>query len=239
MKEQLLSAIFPKGGSCAGCGRILFHEDILCDKCSNDLPEAEFFCERCGRLIREKGVCAGCVDGISKWDMAYCLYEYSFPADEMIINMKYHSKPYLSEYLGRKLGEMLKKKVKEKEFDVITFIPSAAERLSERGYNQAELLAEEVGKVMNIPVRTLIGTEDTPHQVGLAAAERYKNARDRFSFVESGDISKMKIILIDDVMTTGATMAAASEVLRENGCEYILAATVAQTLSEVVKEGDV
>lgn len=231
IKESIISALFPENGSCAGCGRVLLFEEILCGECESKLTEAKHFCRKCGRITYEEGLCYSCRSGITKWDRAFCLYVYDFPADEMIWHMKYRAKPHIAKSLGRRLGESLRNSLKEK-FDIITFIPSSAERISERGYNQAELLAEEVGKILGIPVVDSMSASDSAHQVGLDAAGRAENAVSRFS--TKTDVAGKRIIIIDDVMTTGSTMAEAAGVLKDAGCEYILAATVAQT----VKSGE-
>lgn len=225
--------LFPRNGSCAACGRVLLHEEFICAKCDGRRKKTEIFCTKCGRAVEKDGVCISCETLSEKWDMAVSPYIYAEPTDEMIWQMKYRNRPSLADDLGKELGEYIISRFPDGEFDFITFIPSGSERLMERGYNQAQLLAEAVGNVMNVPVCEILHSKDSGHQVGLGAKERYENAVGRFSIDENADVKEKRIIIIDDVMTTGATMAAASSVLKRSGADYILAATVAQTESFV------
>ncbi len=233
LKRAIIDAMFPKDGSCPSCGRVLLYERYLCGKCDSKRRSPDHFCIKCNRATDKDGVCSGCGTFTVKWDMSVCAYTYEYPTDEIIWHMKYRNKPHLAQYLAKELAEEILKRASSECFDIITFIPSSEERLLERGYNQSRLLAMEVGNLMDIPVVDCLSAKDSEHQVGLGAKERYENALDRFSITSDADISGKRIILIDDVLTTGSTMAAACVQLKSAGAEYILAATVAQTVSFV------
>ncbi len=195
-----------------------------------------YFCGKCGRSTQKEGICVACDTFPEKWDKAVCVYTYDYPTDSVIWHMKYRRRDFISEDLGRELGEHIRKVCDGESFDIVTFIPSGEERMKERGYNQAELLAKEVGKVLDLPVIECMTSDDSAHQVGLSAKERYENALGRFAVKDNVNLKGMRIIVVDDVLTTGSTMSAASVQLKNAGAEYILAATVAQTVSFVKGE---
>lgn len=233
LKNALLGLLFPKNGTCPSCGRVLFHEKYICLSCGDKRKRPVYFCPQCGRTVEKDGVCVACKTFTVKWDKAVCLYTYEEPVPSVIWHMKYRNRPFIAEDLGTELGECIRVNCNDGKFDVITFIPSGEERMKERGYNQAQLLAQSAGQALGIPVKELLTAKDSAHQVGLTAAERFENSVDRFSVKDGEDISDKRIIVIDDVLTTGSTMAAASVQLKNAGAEYILAATVAQTVSFV------
>jgi ComF family protein len=126
------------------------------------------------------------------------------------------------------LAEPLAERLAERiawSFDAIIPIPLHESRLAERGYNQAGLLAEAVGKQLGCAVldNTLVRERATPHQVGLNAVERRENVQGAFSV--KGKVVP-RVLIIDDVCTTGSTLSAASQALREAGVEMVYAATV-------------
>jgi len=119
----------------------------------------------------------------------------------------------LAEIVVRKYGEFLR----EKRF-TIGFTPTSAHRLTQRGYNQAEEIAKVVGKAAGLNVEsTLARPKEVLHQVGLTRKERLENVVGTISYIGSEDILSRKIVIIDDVYTTGATLEECAKVLRAAG----------------------
>jgi ComF family protein len=110
--------------------------------------------------------------------------------------------------------------------DSITYVPMTGPDRRARGFNQAQLLAQGVGKRISLPVyRTLRKVRSTPPQAGLSARERGKNLRQAFNLIKS---RKGRILLVDDIYTTGATVQECSQNLRLGGCESVYVLTVAR-----------
>jgi ComF family protein len=106
-------------------------------------------------------------------------------------------------------------------------VPLHSQRIRERGFNQSALLAEAMADLSGIEIRDcLTRVRDTPHQVGLTAFERASNVEAAFSFREMPSRMPRSVVLIDDVFTTGATIAACAEVLRQHGARTISALTI-------------
>ncbi len=123
-------------------------------------------------------------------------------------------------------------------FDALVPVPLHPDRLTIRGYNQSDLLAEQVGEARDIPVRTdlIVRTRDTKPQVHLRRGERFENVRQAFEPVQLGLLDGETVLLLDDVCTTGATLVACAEALNQTGAGDIWALTVARALPPVDAE---
>jgi len=157
----------------------------------------------------------------SDFDTELAFYTpYPFIAEgitqSIIHHFKYADMPNLAVVIGKKLTTRLP----EMEYDMIVPIPLHGTRLGERGYNQSEKLAEGISSVLNIPIakkHLVKRTRQTPSQTGLTLEERQKNMQGAFALTDKGKeaLRGRKILLVDDVMTTGATMASATEAILE------------------------
>jgi ComF family protein len=118
------------------------------------------------------------------------------------------------------------------DFDLIVPIPLHGSRLYERGFNQALLLADRVGDRFSIPVcyDNLVRTRPTRPQVELSGLDRVKNVAGAFSLVTPHAIKNSRILLVDDVFTTGATMNECASVLKTSGARYVAALTLARAV---------
>jgi len=115
------------------------------------------------------------------------------------------------------------------EFDAIVPVPLHSKRLREREFNQAALLAAEVARVANIPVRdVLLRARYTGTQTALDRTARRQNLRNAFSLRKNADVTDQNLLLIDDVLTTGSTLDACAAVLLEQGAESVRALTLAR-----------
>ncbi|MEA3363210.1 MAG: phosphoribosyltransferase family protein [Thermodesulfobacteriota bacterium] len=125
------------------------------------------------------------------------------------------------------MGKLLDQAIdSDLNIDLVVPVPLQRKRLQQRSYNQALLLAREVSRVRRCPVVNdlLVKTRETESQQGLSAKERVKNLQGSFALQK--DISEQKILLIDDVMTTGATVAACSRILIEGGAAQVYVAVI-------------
>jgi ComF family protein len=219
---------------CITCGNCLSpQEKIVCDicwdnlevlpspfcpVCMNFMEQGDFFCKIC---MERKNLCA--VRSLGVFDNYYQM---------MIHGFKYQQKITLGQRLGKRLGEKLIEDRAASEFDCIIPVPLHSVRKRGRGFNQSEILAQELSKVTHIPVlkKILKRTRNTKDQTKLTPEERIENVKGAFALRDPDIIEGKRIILVDDVMTTGATLWECATVLREAGAETIMGATIAVAL---------
>ncbi len=202
--DWLVDLIFPP--TCGGCHRVDFR---WCDVCLDHLQKIPVaFENRPQRGMA--GVCAtGLHDGMLK---------------RAVQAFKYHGAIELAEPLAKRLVTILERQ--KWELDIIIPVPLSAARLAERGYNQANLLSQQVARHMGIPCQPdcLQRTRDTSQQTLLNARQRVENVKDAFS--AAGDVANRSILLIDDVVTTGSTLNACADALRSAGVAAVYAIAV-------------
>jgi competence protein ComFC len=239
LKDSLLDFIYPP--HCIVCGRYLSpQEKDICDFCWDSLsilPDP--FCPVCKSFLKvpktKCGICS--VEGESAlWGnknipMVKSLGTFDDHYKSLIHNFKYKRKISLGQRLGERLSENLSLDDRFLDFDFLVPVPLHPARKRERGFNQSEILAEVISKRMNLPVlkRVLKRIKNTKDQTNLNAEQREKNVSGAFSLSSAKDgeqIYGKKIILIDDVITTGATLRGCAEVLREGGAKKVVGATL-------------
>lgn len=200
--------------ACAGCGNACGSSRFLCRGCRVAIPRlAVALCSRC---LGEGREAAGCVRhrGYGVW--AAWLYA---PAAERVVHaLKYQDRIDLARWLGREMARSLPPGYRP---DVVVEVPLHPARRRERGYNQAALLADEVaGRIGSPRVSGLVTRyRPTPPQVGLGPRERRSNLADAFEVSRPAAVAGRSILIVDDVVTTGATLAACTARLRAAGAE--------------------
>ncbi len=125
---------------------------------------------------------------------------------------------------------MVKGCVKNKEkFDAVTYVPRSWGNRQLYGYDQSKKLAIEVGKILNIPVVNLLKRKGFRRQKLLSSNQRYKNARKLYRLRKVPEVKYKKLLLLDDIFTTGATILACKELLRKDAAESVVCAVLAKT----------
>ena len=120
-------------------------------------------------------------------------------------------------------------KLLNEDIDLITAVPISKKRMKERGYNQSELIARKIAKIMEVPyMNLLLKNQETKRQSELSRIERMINIQNSFDFNNKYDIKGKKILLIDDVFTTGSTVNECSKVLKKSGSTSIEVAVIAK-----------
>jgi len=195
-------------------------------------PVAEFVCTVCSTPFQnsfpldEHGVCAACRAGLRAFDRAASFGAYEGPLRSLIHLLKYRGmKP-----LARPLAALMNRALPDGErFDAIVPVPLYWRRKWSRGFNQAELLARHVAKSRGIPVMNALHRKRvTGTQASLTTAGRRRNVAGAFTLRPNADVKGKRILLIDDVMTTGATAGACASVLKRAGGKSISLLTVAR-----------
>lgn len=211
--EAFLDLLFPP--KCAFCGRVVDHAGI-CPKCKQELPwleEEEALREGPGGLR-----CAGAV-----W--------YEDIAREGLLRLKFQGASAASGPMGELVAQCAAERFGG-EFDTVTWVPVSRKRLRERGYDQAELLARSACRLWGTkPVRLLEKVMDNPAQSGIHdAAARRANVLGVYDAV--GGVEGKRVLLVDDICTTGATLTECIRVLKDAGAADVMCAAVALTRPE-------
>jgi len=197
---------------------------------------AEYFCSRCRSPflsrypLDEQGCCALCRRGVRGFDAAYSFGFYEAELRKLIHLFKYGRVETLSRPLGRLLAQALPR---ESSFDCIVPMPLYWRKRWQRGFNQAELLAREVGRRTHTPVRNALRrVRNTASQAGLTSAKRRENVSGAFQAARRarnrGMLDGGRVLLIDDVMTTGATAASCARALKRSGARQVTLLTLAR-----------
>jgi ComF family protein len=231
--REVVDLLFPP--HCVACNRF---GEWLCANCLQeiDLIQAPT-CRRCGlplagtvRLAGSLPVCPHCCNLTSELDGVCTFAFHGGPLRKAILQFKYQGLRDLAGPLGRLLGEgWATLPPKGLDVDVIVPVPLHPSRIRARGYNQAALLARELGHHLERPVveEVLIRIKDTIPQVGLDAQARRDNVHNAFQCL-NGSLAGKRVLLLDDVYTTGSTLEAAADTLRREGVSSIWAYTLAR-----------
>lgn len=213
--EQLLNLLFPP--KCPFCRRILDSPGV-CDTCRKELPWTEEH-----EAVRE---------GTDSLRCAAPLW-YEGKVREAILRLKFYGAAAMAETLGALMAQCAAEHLSG-EFDLITWVPVSRKRRWKRGYDQAELLARAVCRAWGVkPVALLRKTMNNPAQSGLKEdAARRANVLGVYEMRPGAEVSGRRVLLIDDVCTTGATLTECSKVLREAGADAVVCACVAHARRE-------
>jgi ComF family protein len=194
--------------------------------------QAEFFCRSCRTAfvssfsLDEKGYCAVCRESLVNFDAAYSFGAYEGSLRKLIHLFKYGKVESLAEPLSKFL---LLATPLEAQFDVVIAMPMHWRKQWERGFNQARLLAEPIARRYGLKVSdSLRRTRYTKAQAGLSEAQRRDNLKNSFRVERRDQVAGKRVLLVDDVFTTGATLRAAAEVLKAAGASHVTALTLAR-----------
>ena len=211
--QRLLAALFP--ARCLGCG-LRGHD--LCVACRAMLPWLESaVCPYCARPSRLARICGSCSRDGPALDGARAACRFDGIAREAVHDLKYRRIRSRAAVLAEVLVESLARR--PLAVDVLVPVPLAPGRLRQRGFNQSALLAEIVGERLAVDVASdaLARTRETSPQVGRSAGERRANIADAFACRLPDALRGRRVAIVDDVMTTGATLSACAEAVREAG----------------------
>ncbi len=225
--KEILDAVYPR--RCPICSEILVsRERKICGICSEELPLLmEPRCKKCSKpvLAHEQEYCFDCVKQQHHYTKGFACFPYNDKLKKSLSEFKYHAKREYAEFyvdsMVRSLGEWIYKTNAE----VLIPVPLHKNKYKQRGFNQAQLLAEGLSKALSIPADTklLVRTVDTIPQKKLDNKERMRNLEMAFSISTNGERSEeffpyKRVILVDDIYTTGSTIEACTKVLQRAGC---------------------
>lgn len=200
---------------------------LVCAACVNAMPTDAHACPRCALGANDDVVCGACLAKPPPFDATIAAWRYAFPADRLLQAFKYAGMLALAEPFASALADAVEGRDVPRP-DLVIAVPLSLSRQRERGFNQAHEIARRLALRLDVPLaHALSRTRDAPAQAGLTLRERARNLRDAFEADPS--VSGRTVALVDDVMTTGATLRAASRALRAAGAARIDAWVVART----------
>jgi ComF family protein len=240
--EALASLAFP--APCRICVQNLDTASRIpfCHACVQALgqPLPEPLCSQCGRPIVSAAVAEGgalplchlCRGGIYGFDFARSFGAYTPRMSRAILLLKYGNVTPLGGWFARRLGDVIARHPQDFAADAVIPVPLDHGRLHERGYNQAELLAKPLARLLGIPFRSylLVRTKPRPNQLRLTRRERWETVRGAYATREAAQVDNLRVLLVDDVFTTGATLDACSRALKGAGAARVVGLTVARAL---------
>lgn len=228
--DSLLAVLLP--ARCSLCGDVA-HRDGICSGCRADLPWVSAQCRACGVVLPPGAfVCIRCLRPGTAPPRVFAPLLYAYPVDRLVANAKFHGQLKDARLLGVLLGEAVAGALacaRVERPDLLVPVPLHPQRLGRRGYNQALEIARPVARRLAIALDpgACIRVRATREQAGLPAAARRRNVRTAFR--AQAVVRGARIAIIDDVITTGSTVAAMESALRRAGAAGTQAWIVAQT----------
>jgi ComF family protein len=202
---------------------------LVCAACVRGLPRIENGCPVCALPASGRVICGSCLAHPPPFEGTTSAYAYAFPVDRLVLALKYHGRLALAEWCAHAIVAA-RLQVDAPVPAHVVAMPLAAERQRERGFNQAAEIARAVApRIGATLIRSGIGrTRATAPQASLPWTERVRNVRD--AFVCAVDLTGMDVAVVDDVMTTGATLSEFARTLKEAGAARVENLIVARTL---------
>lgn len=229
MLQTILDIIYPV--RCPVCGEIVIPKgDRICPSCIAKIPYVkEPRCMKCSKPLEleEKEYCSDCERKQYHFDKGLSVWVYNDEMRQSIANFKYHSKKEYAKFYVNEMVRLYDKMIMKLAPDVVVPVPVHRSKYLERGYNQADILAKGIGKALGLPVMShlLIRNRKTLPQKKLSNKERLRNLQEAFRFDQKelirNHVKITKVLLVDDIYTTGSTIEACTNVLKANGIEQV------------------
>ena len=208
---DLIALFFPE--LCAACGRSLYrYEKIICTTCIYHLPHTNFHDDPENKMARQLWGRFPFVQAI-----AFLYFRKGNRIQNLMHQLKYKKSPETGSRLGELYAYELKRSITYKPADLIIPVPLHPAKFRKRGYNQSECIAKGLSSILSIPVSTanLVRLENTETQTKKSRYARYENLINAFHILDTSEFINKHVMLIDDVMTTGATLEACSMLLQK------------------------
>lgn len=226
---MLLDLIYPR--RCPVCDKAVKpFGSLICEECTRKIKYVKApYCQKCGKELRDKRAlfCHDCAHKEHKYDRGMALFSYPSVADS-IYRFKYQGRQEYAAYYAQRMARVLGEKILSLHPDALVPVPIHSSKKRVRGYNQAEVLAKELGRILNIPVETKLikRVRKTVPMKELSVGERQNNLKKAFKICHN-DVKLITIVIIDDIYTTGSTIDAMAYELRQAGIKHIYFAALA------------
>jgi ComF family protein len=231
--RALVSLFYPP--LCVVCSADVAAGKYLCAECEEKAPRIKPpFCEKCSEqfagAITGNFTCANCAHRRLYFDAAVSSYRSRGIVRKLVHQFKYGRQFHLRHPLADWLGETIHDpRLRDRRFDILLPVPLHPARERERGFNQAQLLADLLSARISVPVRpALERIRYTTTQTAFDRAERMENLRDAFRLRKKIGVRGLQVLLVDDILTTGSTLSECARILREAGARSVYAVTAAR-----------
>jgi len=239
--DALVSVFFPAG--CRLCERVLLRASPvpICEECLGSFPAlGGAGCERCGQPLAtwslsgpEEGsgeglLCPECRTRTYGFDRTRSYALYKGPLVPAIMLLKFERIEPLGGWFSERLLEVARREAIDA--DIVVPVPLHRQRERERGYNQADLVAKPLARKLALPYRAVLltRTKPRPDKHILSLEERWDSVRGAFATRPGSKVDNLRVLLVDDVMTTGATLDACAKALRGAGAKSVIGLTIAR-----------
>jgi ComF family protein len=237
-RDALASIVIP--APCRLCGALLTHSSRtpVCQNCLDGFSRVpEKICSICGlplpdisQVPGEALRCSACRLETYAFDRARSFAIYENELARAMVLLKFERIDPLAKWFAARLAEIYRQNEMLIAADVVVPVPLHRDRQKERGYNQAELLSKALAKLLRLPHQgvLLVRKRPRPAKLVLTLSERWTAVRGAFEIRPGSQVDNRRVLLLDDVMTTGATLDACSKALRDAGAKSVVALTVAR-----------
>jgi len=210
--ETIISLIWPE--RCPYCNCVVSKEEIACEKCIKKFPDYTF-----KRFAKGGYRC-------------FSPFAYSEGYKKAVNRFKFRNYRQFSRQLVYPMTDALKKNIPDVDFDYITYVPMHKKKINKRGYNQAQLLAKDLGNNLNLPCKdVLTKIVNNKEQHKCHKKDRSKNVKGVYKSINKENIKDKTILLVDDIITTGSTLGECCKTLSKSGAKDIYCVTVCATNS--------
>lgn len=214
MIQPLINLVAPT--KCLGCEA---EGKLICPICRGAITRRPASCYRCNRLSDNGKTCKSCSSSTKLAGVTVAAF-YDGVAKDLVLALKFGRQKSASIEAASLLTPLLD----ASEFDVVTSVPSSPARFRQRGYNQSALLARSIARQLGLPYRELLGRKHQTEQIG--AGRRQRLAQIQGAFYSRRPATSQRVLIVDDVLTTGATLSECAKVLRGVGTKRVWGAVV-------------
>lgn len=222
----IIDLLYPR--HCPVCQDIVnaaLQDAYICENCKRELPYLQGpRCMKCGKEVdrEEQEYCRDCVRLPKHYIQGYPVFRYEGALKAGMAAFKYHNRKEYAEFYADSIWQTYKQELQQCRLDLLIPVPVHKHKLRKRGYNQAELIARALSRYMQLPCcgKVLTRIIDTRPQKELNDKERLNNLKRAF-LLSSNEVKLKRVLLVDDIYTTGATIEACTQVLSEAGAEAV------------------
>ncbi len=229
--QKILRQIYPN--HCPVCDRVLY-DRLICPRCAKKLTYAvQPVCLSCGKPVENAAqeYCSDCSRKTHVFDQGRAVWVYQGPMRQILYRYKYSNRRDYTDFFAAEAARIYEPWIRRRRIEAVVPIPLSRKRRRTRGYNQAEVFAKQLSLLLGLPFYTklLVRVRNTTPQKQLSVKERKNNLKNAFKI--AGNVVKLKrVLLVDDIYTTGSTMDAAARVLKQAGAAevYCLCISIGQ-----------
>ena len=225
IKDFVLWIVLTK--KCKYCNALITKNEDLCDDCKENLPRIEN--EKCNFCGAGKDRCT-CKKHHMSFDGITSPFYYEKGVKQGLQLLKFNNKSHLAFTFAENMADCVKEDFKDIDFDFICYVPFSLLQITERNYNQSDLLAEALSKRLETPVKNaLVKLFDVKTQHDMTIMQRKGNVHGAYDVKDGFDVKGKTILLVDDIMTTGETLNNCALIMKIRGAEKVYCVTAALT----------